>query len=315
MAEPPAIQVPDGRTFTRVPTGMTMPQHNQSTKSQLQHWQSPLLPQIQPLIVDSNFIQDAIGDQLCRHAIENPMKDDDRFWPPRLFDHLFNQDTVRQVIDGLVHQKKLPVNKSGSEMTAKEAEDATKYWTDAVCGNTSSGLCYRYLFAALVLAGIGELIQNFISNNVTDKEMPLKFNNRSVGGSILNKANHVRLFCSYQRMLTVPFLTPELKEGEVCEVFLESGDIEPWYKTGTTPHIPSSSQASNSMSITSAQLNRLSLGGGFADVYQILIHPWQHDFHSILRSVSSVRFHIKCCRRIYTYSFPSSYPFTRTFSL
>ena len=298
MAEPPAVQVPDGRKFTRVPTEMTMPRQNQSTKSQLQHWQSPSLPQIQPLIGDINFIQASIGEQLHRHAIENPKKNNHKFLPPKLFDHLFNQSTVRRVIDALVHQEKLPVSKSGIEMTAEEADVATKYWTDTVCGNTSSGLCYRYLFATLVLAGIGELIQNFINNDVTDKELPLKFNEGSVGLSILKDIKHVDLFVLYQKMLTVPFLTPKLKEGEVRQVVLESGDIEPWYKTGTKPQIPSSSQASNSISSTSAQLNRLSLGGGFADVYQILIHPWQHDFHSILRSVSSVLFHIKCCRRI-----------------
>jgi hypothetical protein len=223
-------------------------------------------------------------DRLWEHAIDHPIQEEQEFWPPKLFDHLFNETAVRQVIDELVDLKKLPVDEGASQ---RSAEDAKSYWADVVCGKRSFGSSFRHLLALLLLVDKPECIRHFISQKVTDKQIPL--NKESYRLANLDR-NNINLCLGYQRRLRVPFLAPERKEGEVRQVIFEVGDIEPWYRTDKVPQRSSSLQTSNSISGATAQLAQTTLGGGYGDVYQIFIHPWQHDFHEILKSVGSLHF-------------------------
>ena len=269
----PAIQVPDGRTFSRVPTFMTEPR---GTELQIDPWLNPELPRLEPFDAGSGSILGVIDQQLHQNVIKTPKPTEREFWPPKLFNHIFTEAVVHQIVTELVKLGKLPVNEGSNQNSAIE------YWAGAVCGNGSSESSYRQLFAIWLLIGEAECIQHFIKSNLTDKMMPLDEESLSTLGFSWNQTN---LFKLYQRMLKVPFLAPKRNKGGLCQVVFEVDDIEPWYKMHTAPQKSSSSQTSNSISGTEAQLAGLSLAGGYGDVYQIYIHPWQHDFHETLKSV------------------------------
>jgi hypothetical protein len=275
---PPAARTPGGRIFSRVPTFLTQPH---GTNSRTHPWQNPSLPEIEPLVANEGGISDAIAKRLWDHAIDHPLQDDQEFWPPKLLDHLFNESAVRQVVEELVNLRKLPVNDAKIQ---RSTEDATTYWADIVCGNSTS---FRHLLALLILVEKPECIQHFVSQDVTDKKMPL--GRESYVCAKLSRKDAV-LCLGLQKKLKVPFLAPEERVGGVSEVIFEVGDIEPWYRTSKEPQRSLSLQSGGSVSGATAQQPEMTLGGGYGDVYQIFIHPWQHSFHETLRSVRSLNF-------------------------
>jgi hypothetical protein len=185
------------------------------------------------------------------------------------------------------------------------------YWTNKICG--SNGPEFRRVLATLLLAQREDRIKDFIDKSLTDDCLPLD-------EGVFNFPNWRRrdtdAFQFYQWRSIVTFLAP--KPNGVNHYDLSEYHIIPWAQTSDRPHTPPALQEIQLVGSTLSaisQLQSLVIGGGHGEVCQVIIHPWQHDFHETLQSVSLVGFHDQPLQEDtqLTESFPS-FPNTRTSS-
>ncbi|KAF8853242.1 kinase-like protein [Acephala macrosclerotiorum] len=279
MADVPAFQIGDGPKLSRVPTALT----NQPSKDKPkpQPWQNISLPEITSISASEGDVTLAIETRLRDHAVRHPENEQTRFWPPKLFDYLFDKAIVFQVVDALVSNKTLPANNGGVHRSTDEAKT---YWTERIWGSGTQGSSFRRLFALLLLTGKEHCIKSLIHEYIDDSSIPLDENNPTFRGW---RGFEIDVYLTYQKGFKVPFFASPNKLGDACHVVLDKNDIEPWYRTFDNQRRSSSAQDSNSMTSTTAQLQTMSLGGGYGEVYQIIIHPWQHNFHEKLKSISA----------------------------
>lgn len=268
--EIPEIRVSGGVVFKHVPTGLTT---TSTAESQiLQSWQNPSLPPIAAHTErDKGRIARIIEKRLRDNEVGHPESSSRwRFWPPKLFDHLFDRDTVYQIVGQLIKDGKLPVDE---RVSRRSEEEANTYWTDKIWG--SNGPKYRHVLATLLLIEAEDRIKDFIDKSLTDDCLPL-------GEDVFNfpnwKAKDTDSFRNYQWKFLVPFFAP--KPNGFNHYDLGEEHIKPWAQISDRPHTPSALQES-----------QIELGGGYGEVYQVIIHPWQHDFHNTLQSVSLVCYH------------------------
>lgn len=287
-----AVQSPDGTVLPRVATNPTEPAtpNLKAVSPILETWKTPQLPKIEEgNIKDGGSFATFVATRLRNHSIHHPDYPDQprrilkgRFWSPLLFDHLFGQDTVDRIVNELVRGGKLPFDKE------KSTDEAKNHWTNKICG--SSGHCFRRILAILVLIGQPGHIGVFIDAQLTDDALPLNGDEKVFDATGEWDDSKTDLFLTYQRSVKVQFFAAA--SSSVLHYELSGEDIKPWATLSDKPKTSSALHDSNFVPSKSAALslknvNKLSLGGGYGEVYQVIIHPWQHDFHERLRSVSS----------------------------
>lgn len=220
-------------------------------------------------------IIDVIDDRLRDHAIKHPQFEDLSFWPTKLFDHLFQEKDVAYVVRDLVQHKHL------------DKAPGQQYWIDVICGRGSDRLVYRRILAILLLAGKLERIDKFISARVADNKLPVD------AASLQRVGVHRRdldLIRQYQRRLSVPLFKPpqpasQLGDSQICHVGLTESDTQPWDYLDTKQMDTSGQLSVNPTAEPHFASGAMNLGGGFGEVHRIIIHPWQHEFHDILKLV------------------------------
>ena len=299
----PAIRV----LLEGVPADFTLATTAESQR--LQSWQNPSLPAIAVHTEgDNDGIARSIEKRLREHEVRDLESSKRRFWPPKLFDHLFDRDTVYQVVDQLIKDGKLPVNEVDSQGSD---EVAKRYWTDKIWG--SSRATFRRVLAMLLLIQTEDRIKDFIDKSLTDDCLPL---NEDVFSFPNWRDRDTDSFQIYQWRFIVPFFAP--KSNGVPHYDLSEDHITPWIQTSDRPQTSlalQESQLVGSNLSAISQLQNLEIGGGYGEVFQVIIHPWQHSFHDTLQSVRLVCFHDHPFQEDtqLTQSFPSS-PRTRTSS-
>lgn len=269
--DPPYVQLNDQRPLERVPTELT---HNMVPS--VDEWpDNPSLPELTPLEKGENTptVSRAMAQRLRNHIVRHPKSETKKFWPGRLFDHLFDGD-IPCLVDELIENGKLDLKRQDP----RYASSALQYWSEIVRGtfNATSYSCYRRLFALLILVGRENYLVDFIGAGLDDSSLPWDGNKQPVQkklASIFHTFEDESLrdaICArYQWQLTVPIFALPATPGEVMQVELGEDSIRPWYQTR---------QARASLEQTR--------NGTYGEVHQIKIHPWQHDFGQILESVS-----------------------------
>jgi hypothetical protein len=287
----PEIRIQDG--------DLTITSNAESQR--LQSWRNPSLPPIVTQTdIDNDGIARAIEKQLRDNEIRHPASEKWRFWPPKLFDHLFDKDTVYQIVSHLIQDGKLPVD----EVSERSEAEAKTYWTNKIWG--SNGPKFRRVLATLLLIETEDRIKDFIDKSLTDDCLPLDEHAFSFPNW---KRMNTDSFQMYQWRFIVPFFAP--KPNDVNHYDLAEEHIKPWAQISDGPLTSSALQepqivGSNLSPISQPQ--NLELGGGYGEVYKVIIHPWQHDFHNTLQSV---RPHPLQDETQLTQSF-TSFPHTRT---
>ena len=269
----PGVQLESGKVFGSVPTFWTQ---SSNANSQPTLWQNESLPNLDPLPTNDNQILKAMGTRLRHHAILHPAGDTKLFWPQHLLDHLLDKETLGQLVRVLVQRKCLLVYENSP------VEDAEIYWTNRIWGSVQDK-GFRRLLALLILVGRHDCMQSFIDRGLDDDGLPLK---KNLDIFLDWDEAQVDLLYFYQWGFKVPFFASSKERGKACRVVLDKNDIAPWYQTASILQRPESSQTTTSRSIITAQLETMTLGGNFGEVSQIFIHPWQHDFHNSVKSVS-----------------------------
>ncbi|KUJ07850.1 kinase-like protein [Mollisia scopiformis] len=289
MADIPSIQIEDGTVFRTVPTDLT---HSMNVKSQPPApWTDESLPDIEPISRNEKNIVQAIETRLRDYAVHHPGDTTKKFWPRALFDHLLDRTTIELIVEALLDRSKLAIAKGTS------VEDAKRHWINRIWGCRPEEKGSRRLLALLILVGKEDSVQSFLDLDFDDDSIPLNESKYDFGSWRKVELDGLE---SYQRGMKVPFLSTSTIVGKVFRVTLEENDIEPWYRTSDLLQRSSLSQNAGSISSTAMQLQAMTLGaGGYGEVYKIFMHPWQHNFQEVLRSLSAHQNHF-ALKRLYT---------------
>jgi len=257
----PAVHINSGMELHRVPTSLTY----QPPKMD-DGWEVVELSALNgpnPDVGEASYCK-AIEEYLRDHSTPHP-KTGEEFWPDKLFHHLFGYKEVHQVVREL-HAK------DGAEDDAPEP--AATYWTRIICpGEEDADLAAsRKVLALLLLAEQAHLIHEFISTGINDSKLPLEKSHRVFGLVWKKRRNQTEMFLKNQWRLLVPFLGPPADASKPGRVVMRREDICPWYKITQRPKESGSGP-------------QLQQSGGYATVYQIDVHPWQHGFQQTLQEV------------------------------
>lgn len=270
----PAFQLGDQPQLERVPTDLTsMP------SGQVEAWKHPKLPDVTSLVVGKkrpDAISRAIETHLRNNLLCHPEFRKWKFCPPKLFDHLFGPDTVSLVVEELIRKRKSPLERKA------ELNRRRTVLTGLICGDNKERIESRRLLALLLLVEEEDRIIDFIDRRFTDESLPLDENHQIFHG--WEKKKNIDVICdTYQWQFKVPFFALTTEPGTVTHLDLSELDIKPWI---TPSKEVIQSGLNPEPSIADLRLQDPSLVGGFGEVRQILIHPWQHEFRSHLKSVS-----------------------------
>ncbi|KAJ9144603.1 Kinase-like protein [Pleurostoma richardsiae] len=268
MGELPVIRLPDGSTFDTGPidrSGEILPPRNEWQEPKLQHFD---------IAENEGNIATAIEQHLRNVRVKHPDQGR-KFWPQKIFDDVLRRSIVERLVDELVRTGELL--ESGTDPQASKVR-----WVDEICGDKicidKSG--FRRVVAILLLMGKSNDISAFVEKRITDSRLPL---DEADFRSPVGKPNGTELFqipgwtardidsfLMYQRDLVVKFLEPPTTDG-VRHYEFSAEEIRPWV---TLPKRKSSS--------SSTAETRL---GGYGEVHEISIHPWQHNFDDLLTSL------------------------------
>lgn len=253
-------------------------------------WENPQFPSIENAKTiatrKNQSVSDIIESRLMDNVVKHPKARNTKFWPAKLFDHLFQVKDVEYLVDELPRKTSSTNN-----------EHSTSRLTHVICGRGDNRLDYRRLLALLLLIEKPELILKCISLQLADNQLPLD-SNSSLLGKLELGAKKVDMFCMYQGLLSVPLLkAPEgsqLGNIQVYHMDLAEEHVQPWDFLDKDPQrtaaedyaLPDWGAQSHQMLSTSGMSD---LGGGYGEVHRILIHPWQHDFQDILQQVCIIK--------------------------
>jgi len=273
----PAFRFEDGLLHRRVPTEVTFPNTEDLQKTKLlESWINPSLPRIESYAEGRvKSVSRAIEKRLRNSVVIHPDSSNLKFWPPTLFNYLFDENAVYQVVDELVKKGRLPVEHAGSRRTSEQAKT---YWKGKICG--TNGPEFRRVFAILLLMEKEERVEAAIDKALTDADLPL---DRDDLDALDLGDSHLDLFVHYQQQFIVPLLAAQ--RDRIPRYELKEGHIKPWTRTMTRMQASSSLQDPNILSVVSPK--DPTLGGAYGEVYQVIIHPWQHEYQNTLRSVCS----------------------------
>jgi Protein kinase domain len=284
--ELPAFRLPDGVLHKRMPTFLITP--NTVNSQTLQQWETPELPVIEAVDKEeTDSISRVVENRLLDHEVQH-LDSENSFWPPKLFNHLFDRHTVLQIVEELVEDGKLPVAERASPGHTS-TEETKKYWTDTICGSGNRPE-FRRVLAILILMGKEGHIETFINKNLTDGSLPLAMTTLRAFSFPGWERRDSGYFDGHQRKFKVAFLQAP-KPGAVHHYELSEKDIKPWARTSEKRQTSSPLQDPKFVQSISSSVSRAKweeLAGGYGVVDQIIIHPWQHEFQEILQSVRPI---------------------------
>ncbi|KAK1657021.1 kinase-like domain-containing protein [Colletotrichum godetiae] len=214
------------------------------------------------------------------NAVKSPSGRDQDFWPSKLFEYLFEREAISNIVRHLVRQRLL---------TAEHGEvpsNTCQRWTNTILGRVETSASYRLIFAILVLMQQGHCIQSFVQEGFTDENLPLQRDqitdyqeqryhqpNRPFGEwDPLDGETFYKLQCR----LFVRYISKSSHKGEVSHYSFDETHILPWVTISNPVSFMKPDGATS-----------MSLGGGFGEVKQIVIHAWQHGFHKTLEEISA----------------------------
>jgi hypothetical protein len=292
---PPDIQLPNGALHYRgrVPTEITMNINVDPKTTAWKKWQNCLLPYIDSANQNSQEpVARKIAARLRSNEVRHPINDngENDFWPPKLFNHLFDKDAIYQIVKELVEEGKLPTDEDHSRLDANAK--ATHRWVNTICGLVPNSPKFICVLAILVLIEEEGRIKLLIDAGLRDDCLPLRRRDDREYYFKMWKPSIIDSFFLNQRKFTVQVLKPK-QMGKYLNAdhfkFAER-DIKPWTETLNTLHKSSTSQK-RSWSRSLAHASNYSVReGGYGAVYQVIVHPWQHHFQETLRSVC--QFHL-----------------------
>jgi hypothetical protein len=257
---------------------------------EIQLWQNARLPDLDTVASQETEPRARICERLLRRFavrdLHNPTGTgfNDKFLPPKLVEHILNTDAVLEIIKELVKKGQLSTEVGGIR---KLEEEASKYWKGRICGEGGTP-GFRRLLGILLLQKQEELVDTFIRRDLTDNRFPVEESAVKLAQSSRWGDTDVDSFTSYQMKFVVPFLGLNPDTRDVPHFELGGNGFKPWAET--KPFIeqmldhPLQDDTSSGVD-TSYQGGY----GGFGEVSQIIIHPWQHDYHKILEDVCAIR--------------------------
>ncbi|KAK3374515.1 kinase-like domain-containing protein [Lasiosphaeria ovina] len=142
-----------------------------------------------------------------------------------------------------------------------------RHYRETVCRD------YRHILALLILVAQEKHLFKFIEAQMSDSQLPLRSDDQRLQNIFISWEDRrsLKQLCGfYQPRLTVQFfqLNP-LRNPEVYEIKSGTSSHPLWYDTHQYPDESHTDQARE---------------GGYGEVRQVTIHPWQHEFSSILES-------------------------------
>ncbi|KXH68995.1 CMGC protein kinase [Colletotrichum salicis] len=249
--------------------------------SLLSSWVKPTLPLLKTIPADAN-IQLHLDRRLHGHAVVDPFdtsKTYRSFWPTKLFEHLLNRQAISDVVKELINEGALQVKPSETSAKCRE------FWTEKICGDGTGGQGYRLILAILVFLDMARCIKSFVTEGLDDSRLPLTQAQidryQSEGGDDSNRpfctwrVQFMESFYDYQYRLLIPTIVKTQIQGEVSHYNFEAKQVVPWVSIR------------NRVSEASTDGSAITLGGGFGEVKQIVIHAWQHRFDNTLRELSA----------------------------
>lgn len=254
-ADTPGFQINDSPVLPRVPTALI----DGSSRTLNDTWPDyPSLPDVGPLRVDakSPSLSRCMEKRLHQNLVAFPNSTNSRnkFWPGKLFDHLFRQSDVLLLVGELESQGWLRTSD----------KESLQGWAKIV------GQRYRRIFALLILTEEEKHLHDFVTAGIDDSQLPLDRNATDLE-RIFGTYRALDSICLiYQWQLIVDYfeLAPP---GDVYQVRLREESIRPWCQH----------QVKRSQEQTRH--------GSYGEVRQIKIHPWQHNFGPTLEKASSIR--------------------------
>ncbi|KAK1522511.1 CMGC protein kinase [Colletotrichum costaricense] len=248
-------------------------------------WLTPSLPKLEKIIVIENDaeLEQKIMNRVWDQAVKSPITSDHDhyFWPTKLFEHLFDKETVYVIVRHVFRQSSL--TKVHDEISF---DHFCREWTCRILGLNGAPAKYRLIFAILVLMQKASSIQNFVDAGFSDEKLPLAqheirmYQDQRYGQPNLPFGRWNPLngdtFYILQCRLFVRYIAQSPSKGEVSHYEFENAHILPWVKI------------SNPVSIFASEgLTTMNLSGGFGEVKQIVIHAWQHGFQESLKKISA----------------------------
>lgn len=241
-------------------------------------WIHPSLPPLENDTANVN-VQQHLDSRLYGNAVSNPIDPDcsPSFWPLELFNHLFDRKAISDVVNDLIDRDVIQVGPDQS------ADMSRISWTETIYGDGRSLKGYRLVLAILISLNMAQCIESFVAEGLGDEHLPLELKRiktyhaqgQGQPNSPFSGWRHGLLdnFHDFQYRLLVPTLAKSPSQGEAHHYHFHIKQILPWVS------IP------NRNSANSANRSTITLGGGYGEVKQIVIHAWQHFFHETLRDV------------------------------
>jgi hypothetical protein len=274
----PEVQINDGILFRRVPTGLTNAPNDDWTN--MQKWQQAKLPVISSLETTSRGkVKETVEEWLRNLAVKHLDNKSVQFWPPQLFQLLFSQETVGHIVDELDGEGQLLVDDTpiGRAVSQTTKEELRAHWVNRICN--AKGQRFIQILAILVLMGKCKRIKQFVDKNFTDKDLPFT----NLRETLSWKQRDCDSFNFYQWGFIVNFL--EWNQNDACHYEFLEQDIKPWARTPRTSNRQQQNGGQSALP-PGLQMSNLTRIGGYAEVYQMILHPWQHNFHEKLEEVS-----------------------------
>lgn len=244
-------------------------------------WTDPVLPRLPRLGRDSGSTGKQVKDRLWNTRVDNPFLPtlNHGFWPPILFEHIFDRHTISEIIRELCGKDD---PQTATALVLNSGSYSGRELENIICG-TSNKNSFRRVLAVLVLMKRANDIGFFISAGITDKALPCDVNGlmadtRSQAHSLKEWSRMKFLkFGQYQRMLCVPVLEMPMAGVKINHYQFRGDDNVPWVDLSTSNFSTPSDPLLGSMAWTA--------WGGYGEVSKVVIHAWQHKFNEILRSV------------------------------
>lgn len=227
---------------------------------------------------DAPFCE-ALHDRLRDNSVLYPsQKSKPGFWPRKLFDNLMSHNDVKLLLEELAQTEKTTDN-------ARPVDFATE----------TISTHYRKILALLILIDEGRLIHEFVSRGIDDSKLPFSMDYAFEG--LIKRSDRDVIRKEYQWKLNVPFFQslpsqPGERRGGVSHLDISEFDIRPWDRLNPKPReVPKGDPEllSAEPTVHTSLPSSVTLAGGYGEVHQIIIHPWQHDFHAALKNVSFPR--------------------------
>lgn len=263
----PAFKLNSEKTLDEVPASLIEMSCNRSLN--LGAWQSASLTDIDVTFnkqYDSESIARVYENLLRQSAVQHLVSSNGQFWPFKLLKHILNSEAVLKIMKEIPEGMLL-----GPDGSRTSAQSTANEWTTVIC-NTEERSGFRRLLALLLLMEKEDLIVTFIEQDLSDSVLPVGRDRVKFPPPKQWRPKETDSFFAYQTGVAIPFFAPHPSNPKTPPFFeIGANVVRPWTRTSSS----------------SATAQSLTIGGGYGEVHQVIIHPWQHDFHGILDNVST----------------------------